>query len=403
MDSITSKDLAQAVILAYEHLYDMGYLRRHCLVSVAGRGEARHEDDAWRLHRALIAAIETLNPRAAASAGSLPWRRYRLLKQHYVDGESPQNVADSLGISRRHFYRERKMALESLVEVWQDRIADKGDVSLHDEQAAEEQHLSLLRQEADRAAVQAENLALAPVVYRASNLSSSLLEKSECCVRVELPDDLPMVHGDEQILLHLLLGIIEHCVRELDTPELTITFRMAPASDELVLTVASEGSMQEARQLGALRELASSQGMALSWAERGALRIELAMPASPSATLLVVDDNPDIHQLFSRYLSGRGYRVVSANNASEGLDLAKQLKPRIVTVDLMMPDQDGLTLVSQLRNSVETMDSSIIVCSVLFERDLAMSLGADAFLAKPVSRDVLISTLAKVLRIKSGQ
>jgi CheY-like chemotaxis protein len=109
--------------------------------------------------------------------------------------------------------------------------------------------------------------------------------------------------------------------------------------------------------------------------------------------VLVVDDNEDVLELFQRYLVPHQYRVVTAKAVQEGLDLAIRLQPDTITLDLMMPEQDGWDLLQALLNRPDTRHIPIIVCSVLKQKELALSLGATAFLKKPVTELQLLSAL----------
>ncbi len=110
-------------------------------------------------------------------------------------------------------------------------------------------------------------------------------------------------------------------------------------------------------------------------------------------TVLIVDDNRDVLELFSRYLSPHHYRVASAQTAAQALDLARRLQPHAITLDLMMPHQDGWDVLQMLLNQPDTCQIPILVCSVLQQKELALSLGATAFLEKPVTEPVLLATL----------
>jgi CheY-like chemotaxis protein len=114
----------------------------------------------------------------------------------------------------------------------------------------------------------------------------------------------------------------------------------------------------------------------------------------PQHTVLVIDDNEDILTLFHRYLSLHHYQVVTASSAAEALSLAQQLQPFAITLDLMMPDQDGWDLLQTFLNHPGISATPIIVCSVLRQKELALSLGATAFLEKPVSEEALLAVLA---------
>jgi CheY-like chemotaxis protein len=107
--------------------------------------------------------------------------------------------------------------------------------------------------------------------------------------------------------------------------------------------------------------------------------------------VLVVDDNEDVLKLIQRFLTPHHYRVVTAQTAQEALALSRQVEPHVITLDLMMPDQDGWDLLHALLNQPETQNTPIVVCSVLKQQeDLALSLGATAFLKKPITEEGLL-------------
>ena len=120
---------------------------------------------------------------------------------------------------------------------------------------------------------------------------------------------------------------------------------------------------------------------------------EMQLP-TVERTLLVVDDNEDILELFRGYLGPHRYRVITAQTAPEALEKAREFQPYAVTLDLMMPDQDGWEVLQRLLHQPDTRHIPVIVCSVLRQKELALSLGAAAFLEKPVTEQTLVATLA---------
>src|SRR5579859_6225615 len=109
---------------AYEHIYDLVYLRTHPLLERLTEDKSMsRKDQAWQLHHLLLNVIGELDPGPHAPAFSREWRRHRLMVMRYVDGLTPQVVADQLAISRRHFYREHENALEAVAEVLVKRFA----------------------------------------------------------------------------------------------------------------------------------------------------------------------------------------------------------------------------------------------------------------------------------------
>jgi DNA-binding response OmpR family regulator len=85
-----------------------------------------------------------------------------------------------------------------------------------------------------------------------------------------------------------------------------------------------------------------------------------------------------------------------AHDASEGLGVARERKPDLITVDLRMPGVDGLALVEILKHDPETRKTPVMVLSVSDERDQATSVGADAFLRKPIDSEALATTIARL-------
>ena len=121
--------------------------------------------------------------------------------------------------------------------------------------------------------------------------------------------------------------------------------------------------------------------------------IRVALPNADQLTVLVIDDNADALQLVQRYLSGTGYRFVGVQEADEALVLAEELLPHIILLDVMMPGKDGWTLLGQLREHPKIQSIPIIVCTILPQEQLALTLGAAEFVRKPISRSELLSVL----------
>ncbi|MBI2939202.1 MAG: response regulator [Chloroflexi bacterium] len=127
------------------------------------------------------------------------------------------------------------------------------------------------------------------------------------------------------------------------------------------------------------------------------LSVHIRLPLAQHITVLVVDDNPDVVRLIRRYLGGSHFRVVEVTEPSEALSRALECHPQAITLDVMMPSQDGWDLLQKLKNNEETQDIPVIVCSVLKESDLALSLGAADFLAKPLTQQRLLAALDRCL------
>ena len=112
--------------------------------------------------------------------------------------------------------------------------------------------------------------------------------------------------------------------------------------------------------------------------------------------VLVIDDDSMVHDLIRRFLSKEGFEVVAALNSAHGLELARQLRPDVITLDAMMPGVDGWTTLRELKADEELRSIPVIMSTVIEDRGLAFSLGASEYLTKPIDRDRLLATVASL-------
>jgi CheY-like chemotaxis protein len=89
---------------------------------------------------------------------------------------------------------------------------------------------------------------------------------------------------------------------------------------------------------------------------------------------------------------------VTTQAPEKTVELVQQLQPYAVIIDLMMPEIDGWDLLQTLLNNPKIADIPIIVCSVLKQKDLALSIGATAYLPKPISEQSLLAVLENLER-----
>jgi CheY-like chemotaxis protein len=127
----------------------------------------------------------------------------------------------------------------------------------------------------------------------------------------------------------------------------------------------------------------------------GEVTLNLTLRQSSHSCVLVIDDNAGLIELLQRYLTGEPYEVMGASDGREGLFLASERRPDVIVLDIMMPQQDGWEVLQRLKTQEKTRDIPVIVCSVLNDPELAFSLGACEFLAKPVTRDRLLTALKR--------
>ena len=116
-------------------------------------------------------------------------------------------------------------------------------------------------------------------------------------------------------------------------------------------------------------------------------------PAPDRRTILVIDDDPTSRELIARYLEEDGFPVVLADSGISGLRLAREVRPAAITLDVLMSDLDGWTVLAVLKGDPELARIPVIMATVVDEKQHAVALGASGFLLKPVDRRDLIGLL----------
>jgi signal transduction histidine kinase/DNA-binding response OmpR family regulator len=117
-------------------------------------------------------------------------------------------------------------------------------------------------------------------------------------------------------------------------------------------------------------------------------------PAHHENTILVIDDDATARELITRYLNDEGFAVVTAANGIEALKLARELHPTAITLDVMMPDLDGWTVLSALKGDPKLAAIPVIMVTIVDEQQHAFALGAAGYLMKPIKRAQLLDLLA---------
>lgn len=120
-----------------------------------------------------------------------------------------------------------------------------------------------------------------------------------------------------------------------------------------------------------------------------------------SHRILVVDDEPDITALVAYHLAKAGFRVSTANTGPDALKAAREERPDIVVLDLMLPGVSGYDVLAELRQRAETSDVGVILLTARREepdRIRGLTLGADDYLTKPFSPQELTLRVRNLLR-----
>jgi CheY-like chemotaxis protein len=112
-------------------------------------------------------------------------------------------------------------------------------------------------------------------------------------------------------------------------------------------------------------------------------------------TILVIDDDPSVRDLMTRFLTKLGFHTVAAANGEEGVRLAREVHPVVITLDVIMPERDGWETLRLLKSDASLSEIPVIMVTVVDNQAMALDLGASNYLIKPVDRDRLAVLIEK--------
>ena len=118
--------------------------------------------------------------------------------------------------------------------------------------------------------------------------------------------------------------------------------------------------------------------------------------------ILVVDDDLTVRELVQRHLQRSGFAVATARGGQEGLRLVRELRPAAVTLDIMMPDLDGWTVLAAIKGDPSLAGIPVVLMSIVDQKSRGYALGAADYLIKPVDRAKLVETLTGICGSTAG-
>lgn len=424
------RDLRRALY----HLYDPDELRRNPVFALFS---PEHGGSPSALRDLLVAAIATLKPAAGVSADSNAWRTHRLLQHRFVEQFDQAQVATNLGLSIRQIRRQEHQALQTLADVlWRTydlaaRSAPRGaspdpsgsgpaepadrpgigystaipagartdsdPIGPDASGTSHAQELSWLGRSLPLEAVDVEQL-----VMTALETAGPLLQTLRVQLTCNLPPGLPGVEVQAGPVRQALLVLVSEAIRSAAGGRLVVAGQLEPAQ-VTISVMATSGTRMAADDIAATRErLTLAQRLAAL--SGGSLEIlpesdgipfgaYLGLPRVAPLSVLFIDDNDDVHQLFHRYLAGTRYAYMGERDPARALIVAETVAPQIIVLDVMLPGVDGWELLGSLRAHPTTRDIPVIICSILPLDELALSLGAADMLQKPVTREALLRAL----------
>jgi CheY-like chemotaxis protein len=414
-DTQTSASFVRELRRVLHHLYDWVELSKSPLVElfdVEQRGDAPST-----LRAVLRQAIESLKPSAGVSPKAKAWRTYQVLHARYIEQFTQREVASELGLSIRHLRREESLAVQTLAAyLWDHYNLERKWQAPEDRQLLpEEEEISgadvktpTQEQELDwvHDSLPSKPVDVGKTIQAALKLVDPLAQTSEVHIDCKIPESLPAWVVQPTPIQQAFLIIFTVAVGRV--PGGQVSIRAGVDGSEVYVYVQTKGSrsgsaegndelerIEMARQLIELSE--GSLEITPGEGKKQPFTFKIALPAEEQIPVLVIDDNVDTLQLLERYLSNSRYRFIGTSDPQQALQLAVASNPQIILLDVMLPDVDGWELLGRLHTHPQTHDVPIIVCTILPQEQLALNLGAAAFMKKPVSRTELLSVLDHLL------
>jgi len=393
---------------ALKHLYAPNILRSSPLIGmlqIQGRSNV-----ALALRERLVQEIELLKPGADIPTHTHLWRAYEILLYRYVQQCSQKEVSDQLRISVRHLRREQHEAIEVLAQrLWAEMDLPAND-SAPEMQCAEgeQQQPASLSDELGwlRYPPPEEPITLSMELSTILGLVQPLASKHHVVVRATPFSPLPPLAVHPVALRQILLSVLGAAIREPRTGKVIIDSKTTQWGIEMMIHATRrmgcvsefpsrpEEAVQSKDGIEIARQLSSACGGTLVRSHQGeGFFATITLPTAGQVAVLIIDDHADTLRLLQRYVGGTRYHVVACNEPDAVFDLVREHSPKLVTLDVMMPQMDGWELLGRLRQHPLSSHIPVIVCTILPEKELALSLGASGFLEKPVSREAFIHAL----------
>ena len=412
MERLAYEQFVAQLRSALHYLYDPVHLRRSPLVEELGL--AGEFDRAAALQHILTEAIHTLKPSEDEPPQSRAWRVYDLLSFQYIRQFDREVVAMQLGISERQLRREQRVALEALAQ----RLWKQFDLASLPDFAGPEEASPAPSPEPDQAlseelvwledAAAEQRIPLGETLQTVRSLAQPLAQQWQVPLQISIQAGLSDLLVAQLALRNILLTILSVAIPQAGHGSVTISAARSDSEIELSVACCDSGSQtsfsdKDTAGLDTARRLATFYGARLSVPrQRQDFAVTLTLPAPKQVPVLVIDDNADWLELLQRYVAGSRYHVIGTRRPETARDLAEKMQPEVIFLDVMMPNVDGWQILSELRHEPETSRIPVVICTILPVEGLALSLGVNAFLQKPVTQDEFLRTLDEQTNREDG-
>ena len=128
---------------------------------------------------------------------------------------------------------------------------------------------------------------------------------------------------------------------------------------------------------------------------------------APPSTLLVVDDNPVVLLGVSEFLRSAGFKVLEARRGEQAIEVAREQRPELILLDVMLPDVNGVEVCRRLKADPESKSLFVVLLSSSqispVNQILGLEAGADGYIARPIENRELLARIHSMLRIQQAE
>jgi CheY-like chemotaxis protein len=394
------EDSRKLIRKALNHLYNPDYLRRSPLiqlVGIAGRFDAPKV-----LQRILIQAIDTVQYRPAGSRDERRMYYYNLLHDRYVKKLGQEEVAVRLGVSLRQLAREQDHAVDILATVLAEKYPALASTLSRQPLAISVQPPGAVSADLSRFAAETPDLPLrlSCELENITNMIEPLLSQKQISVETRLPPYTAGVMAHPVALRQALLVSIYAVLRGAGTKKILIEAQNN--GEQVQITIRAEGTtnvgnLPAQADVEIVSRLVEMNGGWMDFIDTndGSSAI-LSLPAFQHSLLLVIDDDPNFLRFVEQSGQGSCYRIVSTPEPALAREWAIRYEIDFIMLDVMIARFDGWQLLKVLHEHPHAGKIPVVVCSTIDLEEVAYSLGASAFLRKPITREVLFATLDRL-------
>jgi CheY-like chemotaxis protein len=363
-------------------------------------------EGAFGVQSAIVRAIEEMEPAHDAPKGDYSRLIHDLLCCRYVQRLTQDETAQRLNISVAKAWRVQREAIHALGRyLWERSLAARpGDVAAEGESGAQvgepdwrsqtERELASLDASAPNATASVEQ-----ALESVRELVSMLASGGRVPIRLEAIQPGLEARLHPSVLRQMLLTILKRLASCGGPGEISVFAGLEDGNVRIVLA-AAVGSDREADDLcdALVGGLVKPETVAVrAEIEDRHVFVSMDLPSTDVSPILVVDDNPDIVDLYRRSVEGTRYSIVHVRKGQDLFDAVAATRPKAIVLDVMLPDDDGWSLLLRLYEHPLTCTIPVIVCSVVREEELALALGAAMYLPKPVRPSEFRQALDRVL------